>query len=112
MKHRYDFKIIFSSFVAHLWCFIKRLSVFLFSFGQFAIISYGIAILVPVLLRDYLGLDRNICSSIIKVLLTIAPLLPTLACTYLYDQENTDEFSMDMCFVTWIVTIVWAWAFL
>lgn len=109
MNHKKFLKNCFYALCKHLWLFIKRLAVFVFYWGMFAIISYGIAILVPKTLESKLRVSPNFCSTLAKILLTIAPLPPTLIYTQFEQKDLYEEYSMDLCFVVWILTIVWAW---
>ena len=95
--------------VVHFWNFFKRLYVFAFFWGRFAIVSYGAAALLPSCLHRYLGMPHDVSMTIMKVLLTIAPILPTAVYAVLKEEDYEDEFSMDLCFVIWIITIVCAW---
>lgn len=109
MKHKFNFKNSFCAFGKHLWLFIKRLTVFAFYWGMFAIISYGIAVLIPITLRSYLHIDPAFCTILSKILFTLAPLFPTLIYTQFEKEDINEEFSMDLCFAVWIFTIIWTW---
>lgn len=100
------------SVLKHFWAFIMRVLVFLFFFGRFAIITYGLSILIPMTLRTYTQIDPAVCLIIEKILLTIAPLLPTVLYAMLENEDTNAEFSIDFCFITWIATIVFAWVIL
>ncbi len=93
----------------HFGTFFKRLYVFAFFWGMFALVSYGVATLIPVCLHRYLGMPHNVSMVIMKVLLTIAPILPTAVYAKLKEEDYNDEFSMDLCFAVWVITIVLAW---
>lgn len=96
---------------SHFWKFIKRLYVFTFFFGLPYCISCGVAALVPICLHT-IGLPHDIAMVISRILLTIAPVIPTALYTRFEKEDRFDEFSMDLCFVTWIATVVYAWKFL
>lgn len=93
----------------HFWNFFKRLYLFAFLWCRFALISYGVAALLPLSLHIYLGMPHGVSMIIIKVLLTIAPLLPTAVYAVCKEEDYEDEFSMDLCFAMWVITIVYAW---
>jgi hypothetical protein len=54
-------------------------------------------------------MPHNVSMVIMKVLLTIAPILPTAVYAKLKEEDYNDEFSMDLCFAVWVITIVLAW---
>ena len=96
----------------HFLNFFKRLYLFVFFWGRYALVSYIAAILIPICMQTYLGFQHLVSMTIMKVLLTIAPLLPTAAYAECKEEEYEDEFSMDLCFVIWVITIVYAWCIL
>jgi hypothetical protein len=93
----------------HFWNFVKRLYLFAFFWGRYACVSYPLAIIIPMFLGIKLGLPYAMAMTITKVLLTIAPLLPTAVYAECKEEDYEDEFSMDLCFATWMITIVYAW---
>lgn len=93
----------------HFWNFIKRLYLFAFFWGRFALISYGVAVLIPVSLHTYLSMPHTVSMTIMKILLTIAPILPTAVYAECKEEDYYDELSMDLCFAVWVITIVYAW---
>ena len=93
----------------HFWNFFKRLYVFAFLWGRFALVSYGAAVILPSFLQRYLGIAHDVSMTIMKVLLTIAPILPTAVCAVFKEEDFEDEFSMDLCFAVWVITILYAW---
>ena len=93
----------------HFLNFLKRLYLFVFFWGRYACISYPLAIIIPLALRAKLGFPHAMAMTITKVLLTIAPILPTAAYAQLKEEDYNDEFSMDLCFAVWVITIVYAW---
>ena len=93
----------------HFWSFLKRLYVFAFFWGRCACISYPLALLIPLGLHIKLGLAYDVSMTVTKVLLTIAPIFPTADYAECKEEDYEDEFSMDLCFAVWIITIVYAW---
>lgn len=112
MKRKITPKELLLALGKYLLHFMRRLYVFAFFYGVFAVCSYGFAIAFPLLLKTYLGADPNLCLLITKIFLTIAPAFPTIMYLRCYEEDVNDEFSMDLCFITWIATIVLAWFFL
>lgn len=101
---------ILKAMVSHFWIFVKRLYVFMLPFG----VPYTISIGLVLLLSEWLD-DLGICdiSKIVcRILLTIVPAIPTSIYSRCEELEQHDEFSMDLCFVVWIATIVYAWKIL
>ena len=109
------FPAVLSYLFSHLIDFIKRLFGVLLTFGLIGIISYGLAFLVPDLLSSYTPVSVEICLLIKRILFTLAPALPTvvyaLGCVESSD-ESSDGFSIDLCFVVWILTAIVAWKFI
>lgn len=89
--------------------FASRFILLIFVYGRFACLSLAVSILVPYALHSYLGLSHDIAMTIEKVLLTITPIFPTAAYAQLKEEDYNDEFSMDLCFAIWVITIVYAW---
>lgn len=104
-------KEIFANIFSHFWKFIKRLYVFAFFFGLPYSISFIVAMLIPRSL-ELIGLSNTVSAILTRILLTIAPAIPTGAYTLFEAEDQYDEFSMDLCFVVWIATIAYAWKFL
>lgn len=102
---------ILISIISHLWKFIKRLYVFMLPFGVPYMMSIGCALLLSEVL-GYLGFPHNISKTICRILLTISPIIPTGIYSLCEEADLYDEFSMDLCFVVWIATIVYAWKIL
>ena len=97
--------------VSHFWIFVKRIYVFILPFGSSYIIAIGCAWLLSEGLRS-LGIPQDIVKTVYRILLTIAPIIPTGVYTLCEEADLYNEFSMDLCFVVWIGTIVYAWKFL
>lgn len=112
MKRKFITKHGFLALGKHLVHFMRRLCVFAFFYGLYAACSYGIALAIPLFLQSSIGLNQNICLIIKKILLTVAPIVPSLVYLRCYEEDTNEEFSTDLCFIAWIATIVWAWAFL
>ena len=94
---------------AHFWKFVKRLFLFIFFYGRFAFISCGLSILVPVSLHAYLGMPYDVSITIMRILLTVTPIFPTAVYAVCKEEDYDDEFSMDLCFAVWLISIVCAW---
>lgn len=103
---------ILSGIIAHFGKFVKRLYVLILPFGFPYIISISGAYLLSEGLTR-LGIPLNISTTIYRILLTIVPIIPTGVYTLCEKElDICDEFSMDLCFVVWIATIVYAWKIL
>ena len=96
---------------SHFWKFVKRLYVLTFFFGLPYGISCGVALLAPICFHS-IGLPHDISMVISRILLTIVPIIPTALYTRFKKEDSAEEFSMDLCFVIWIATAVYAWKFL
>ncbi len=92
--------------------FIGRVVLLIFVYGRFACLSLAVSIFIPLVLRRYLGLSSDVAIIIEKILLTITPIIPTVLYAKLKEEDYNDEFSMDLCFAVWIITIVYAWCIL
>ena len=102
---------ILKSLCSHFGQFVKRIYCLVFFYGMFYVPSCGLAILIPITLRD-LGMPTDITRVMTQVLLTIAPIVPTGFFTLLEKEDEFEEYSLDLCFVVWIATIVLAWTIL
>ena len=102
---------ILSSIISHFWKFIKRLYVFILPFGIPYMISTGCALLLSEML-GHIGFPPDVSKTFYRILLTIAPIIPTGIYSLCEEADQCDEFSMDLCFVVWIATIVYAWKIL
>lgn len=89
--------------------FAGRFVVLIFVYLRFACLSLAVSMLVPFVLHKYLGVSHDIAMTIEKVLLTITPIFPTAMYAKLKEEDYNDEYSMDLCFVIWVITIVFAW---
>ena len=89
--------------------FAGRFVVIIFLYGRFALVSLTVSLLIPSVLHRYLGLPHDIAIKVEKILLTITPIFPTAMYAKLKEEDYNDEFSMDLCFAAWIITIVYAW---
>ena len=112
MKRKFVLKRELLALGKYFALFIRRLLVFAFYYGIYAVCSYGVALICPSLLEAYIGLSHNLCLIIGKILLTIAPVVPSIVYLRCYEEDTNGEFSIDLCFVAWIATVVWAWVFL
>lgn len=102
---------ILLSILSHFWKFIKRLYVFAYFFGVPYLISCSIALLIPYGLQS-IGFPHSASVLLVRILLTIAPVVPTGVYTLIEAEDQYDECSMDLCFVVWIATVVYAWKIL
>ena len=93
----------------HFKKFVPRFGLLIFAYGRFACISLGVSLLIPYALQRYLGLSHDVAMTIMKVLLTITPIFPTAMYAKFKDEDYDNEFSMDLCFAVWVITIVFAW---
>lgn len=97
--------------ITHFGRFIKRLYVFTLPFGVPYFISVvGSFFIVSGL--ENLGLPQNAATTLCRVLLTITPAIPTGVYAICEREDQSESFSMDLCFVVWIATIVYAWKIL
>lgn len=97
-----------------VWDYFKKFSndfaVFALTYGRIAFISVGLSVVIPSFLHIYLGMPHSISMIITRILLTITPIFPTLYFVKTKNEDyNPDEYSMDLCFTAWIVTVVFAW---
>lgn len=98
--------LVWSSFVK----FVNRLVGLVLAYGRLAFLSIAVSILVPSGMHRYLGLSHDVTTIIMKVLLTITPIFPTAIYAKLKEEDcSNEDYSMDLCFVAWIITIVFAW---
>ncbi len=93
---------------SHLWLFIKRFSVTGFFYCLVGSAFYLIPFFLCLGLKK-LGISHEASMTVLRILLTIAPLVPTWACAHIAAEDAYGEVSMDLCFAAWIVTIIWAW---
>ena len=98
-------KLVLADFIK----FADRIVVLIFVYGRFAALSIALSLIIPLSLRRYLGVPHDVSMMIMRVLLTVTPILPTVMYAELKEEDYQDEFSMDLCFVAWIITIVFAW---
>ena len=97
--------------IAHFGRFIKHLYVFILPFGvPYLILVVGSFYIASGLVN--LVLPQNAATTLCRVLLTITPAIPTGIYALCEREDQYDSFSMDLCFVVWISTIVYAWKFL
>ena len=97
-----------------VWAYFKKFTnnfaVFALVYGRIAFVSVGLSMLIPFALHRYLGLSHDVAMTIEKVLLTITPIFPTLVFVKTKNEDfDPDEYSIDLCFVAWIIAIVYAW---
>ena len=90
--------------------FANRLVVFALMYGWLALILIALSLILPTCLHIKLGVPHEVSLTISRILLTITPIIPTLAFVKAKNEDySTDEYSMDLCFASWIITIVFAW---
>ena len=92
----------------HFWRFVKRIYVAIQFFVIPYFIAYAVSMLIPAGLR-YLGVHYGVEITICRILLTIAPAIPTAIYAICKKEDRHEEFNMDFCFIIWIATIVYAW---
>ena len=104
----YLLKLVGSNFIK----FIKRILVFIHvPFGIPFCVSILFSFLISLSLQ-YIGVTYDICLFICRILLTVMPIIPTCIYALCEQEDRYEEFSMDLCFVVWIATIVYAWKIL
>ena len=108
------FPALLSYLLSQLIIFVKKILGIALIFGMIGIISYGFAFLLPDLLSDLTPISDDVCLLIEKILLSIAPALPTFfyALWCMEDaNKKSNPRSIDLCFVAWILTlaITWNW---
>ena len=101
----YSLKLVWDYFKK----FATRFGVIIFLYSRFALVSLSVSLLIPYALHRYLGISHDVAITIEKVLLTITPIFPTAVFAKLKEEDYNDEFSMDLCFAIWVITIVYAW---
>ena len=101
------------SLVVRFGKFLNSFVIFLLYFGAWV----GGAIWAGILLidgLDLLGVSRNISVAIVRIILTIVPLFPTLFIWNKRDKgtrsDDIEGAVMDCCFMAWIVIIIVAWS--
>lgn len=95
----------------HFAGFANRTAIFLVMFGGDLIPWFCIsaAIIYGLML---LRVDRGVIALISKLLLTFVPAIPTYQFDKHKQKESNDDYSMDLCFIVWIASIVVAWCIL
>ena len=97
--------------IIHFGKFIKHLYGFIGLFGiPYLILVVGSFYIVSGLIN--IGLHKDVVTTLCRVLLTITPVIPTGIYALGDKEDQSDSFSMDLCFVVWVSTIVYAWKFL
>ena len=105
-KTNYLLKLVWSGFKE----FADRFAFFILLYGRFGALFLALSFLAPSLLNRYLGLPHDISLVMTRVLLTITPIFPTMIYAKSKEEDCASEhYSMDLCFVAWIVTIILAW---
>lgn len=104
-------KEVFSLLLSHFWKFFKRLYVFAFFYSLFSAIPVSIIVLLNLAFVK-LGVPHSFSMIVIRILLTVAPIIPTIGYCILEQEDECEEFSMDLCFTAWILIAVYAWKFL
>jgi hypothetical protein len=89
--------------------FAGRFILMIFVYFRFACVSFAASLLIPFAFRKYLGMPYDVAMTTTKVLLTITPIFPTAVYAKLKEEDYNDEFSMDLCFAVWVLTIIFAW---
>ena len=102
----YLLKLIWSGFKS----FADRFAFFCLLYGRYGLLFVALSLLVPNLLHRYLGLPHAVSMAVTRILLTITPIIPTMIYVKNKEEDYTEEhYSMDLCFIAWIVIIVFAW---
>lgn len=90
--------------------FANRFAVFALMYGWLALIVICLSLILPIYLHIKLGMPHEVSLTISRILLTITPIIPTLFFVKAKDKDySSDEYSMDLCFTSWIITIAYAW---
>lgn len=97
------------------WKFIKSFCVFILCFIPWVGLIFGVGSLI-VLGLDRLGVPHRISATIVSIIVSVAPLIPTLI-IWNHRKEGTPEDDiggavMDCCFMAWIVIIIAVWRLL
>ena len=99
-------KLVWSGFKE----FADRLAFLILLYGRFAFLFIAASILIPNALHRYLGMPHATSITTMRILLTITPIFPTMIYIKSKEEDCTDEhYSIDLCFVAWIIIIVFAW---
>lgn len=95
----------------HFAGFAHRTAIFLVMFGGDLIPWFCISAAIIYGLM-FLRVDRGVIVLIAKLLLTFVPAIPT----YQFDKHKQkgpkEDYSMDLCFIAWIASILVAWCIL
>ena len=74
---------------------------------------YAISGLIEGYLHSWFGVPRDVCQIVFNILMTVLPIIPTLAYVYLKNEVVTpdakSEYSIDLCLALWIATSVLLW---
>lgn len=90
--------------------FIKRLFTFVCFYCLIGLPTCVLVFILPIGL-EFLGASHEFCNLLTRILLTIAPVVPTLCVSVASEEAQEDELSMDFCFIAWIIVAVWTWKF-
>ena len=93
----------------HFKKFANDFALFALLYGRIAFITIGLSILIPTCLHAYLGMPHNVSMIIARIFLTVTPIIPTIFFVKYKDEDYSNEYSMDLCFAAWLITIVFAW---
>ena len=89
--------------------FANTFAVFALMYGWIACITFCLSLIIPTYLHLW-GVPHAVTTMISRILLTITPIIPTYNFVkHKYKDLGGEEYSMDLCFTAWIITIVFAW---
>ena len=89
--------------------FTNSFAVFALMYGWIAIIVFVLSLIIPTYLH-ILGVPHAVTTMISRILLTITPIIPTASFVkHKHKDFDGEEYSMDLCFAAWIITVVYAW---
>lgn len=92
----------------HFWNFVKRLVIAI----PFFVIPYVASCYVSMLIYygiNFFGVNSSVSITICRILLTVAPAVPTSIYAICKEEDRSEGFNMDFCFIAWISTIFYAW---
>ena len=93
---------------SHFLMFVKRIFVFAFFYGFVYCVSCMAALLIAKGMKQ-IGIHNDVSMIIGRIFLTVAPIIPTCVYARCEKEDLNGEFNMDLCFVVWVATIVFAW---
>lgn len=70
---------------------------------------YGLPLLAAMAIPGLLDVFFEIDKTVLKILMTIAPIVPTCFYSLCEKEDESDSFSIDLCFVYWIIIAIYVW---